>query len=193
LPPRRIEEILATCRVHEDVPPRVLSISSFLRDNSRVDDVPDFPPVSFADLSIPERVVMDAAIDGSQLEGVIPAHAPLGEHDHFNSHYLYFDEVSEAAVRLLLGGEIGVARKNTESSPPWENLPAADAAEVLKDINNWWRYEPGLLVDDPNDPGTNPILDGLPHVDGDLGYCVYDARRHEREILDWEDVMLLPK
>ena len=157
-----------------------------------MDEVPDFPPISFADLSIPERVVLDSAIDAKQLEAVIPSHAPLGEHDWFNSHYRYFDQVSEAAVGLLRAGEIGVARKNVEFSPPWEDVPTAVAIAVLQNINNWWRYEPDLRSDDPNDPGRNPVIDGLPHVDGDLGYCIFDARRTEREIIDWERVLLVP-
>jgi len=33
----------------------------------------------------------------------------------------------------------------------------------------------------------------LPQVDGDSGYCIFDDRRTQREILDWEHVFLQPR
>lgn len=86
---RRTEEILTTRQGRSRFAPRVAKISSIVR--GRIGQ----------DLTIPERVVMDAAIDASRLEGVIPTHAPLGKHDQFNSHYRYFDQVSEAALRCF--------------------------------------------------------------------------------------------
>jgi hypothetical protein len=99
---------------------------------------------------------------------------------------VYAEALIPAAVELVRSGLVGA----TVADPLLRYLPEPEAVAVVSDINNWWRYERILGLDDPLDPGPG---EGGRSVDGSWrsAYALDEVNQDRFRLSAWQPPPLM--
>jgi len=132
--------------------------------------------------------VLAAGIERDDLTSVVPSYLPEPDVYYPNRGYRYVAPLMDASIRLIEKGLLAVVPQLTPGPP--RELTGVEAITIVSDINNWWRYDPGLTIlgdVDPEDNGVNPIPGGLPAIKSldDSAFLLTDTDHGQYEIRNW--------
>jgi hypothetical protein len=116
--------------------------------------------VHLDDLSPDELRVMDALVDNDTLAFFSKFSVAVRDIDFPNRGYRYVPRLMAACLSMIDRGIMLISYYDGDASK-WVILSAEESRAIVSDINNWWRYDPAVSGDDPDDDGTNPIPGGL--------------------------------
>jgi len=116
--------------------------------------------VHWDDLSPDEQRVMDALIDNDALAYFSQFSVASRDNAFPNRGYRYVPRLMAACLSMIDRGIMLISYYDNDASE-WVVLTADESREIVRDINNWWRYDPAVSEYDPDDDGTNPVPGGL--------------------------------